>query len=47
MHYADTVGLNKVYEKVCEFEEKFGSMYWEVPALLKTLAESGGRFSDG
>jgi len=46
MHYADSVGLDKVYEKVCEFEERFGSMYWELPALLKKLAESGGRFSD-
>ena len=46
MHYADTVGLDKVCEKVSEFEEKFGSTFWELPALLKELAESGKRFSD-
>ena len=46
MHYADSVGLDKVYEKICEFEERFGTMYWEPPALLSKLAESGGRFSD-
>ena len=46
MHYADSVGLDKVYEKVHEFEERFGSMYWEPPALLKELAESGGKFGD-
>jgi 3-hydroxyacyl-CoA dehydrogenase len=45
MHYADSVGLDKIYAKVCEFEERFGSMYWEPPALLKELAESGGKFS--
>lgn len=46
MHYADSVGLDKVYEKVCEFEERFGSTYWEPPALMKKLAESGGKFSE-
>jgi 3-hydroxyacyl-CoA dehydrogenase len=46
MHYADSVGLDKVYATVCEFSERFGSMYWEPPALLKELAESNGKFSD-
>ncbi len=46
MHYADSVGLDKVYEKVCEFEERFGSLYWEPPELLKKLAATNGRFSD-
>ncbi len=46
MHYADSIGLAKVYESVCALEKRFGSMYWEPPALLKTLAESGGRFAD-
>lgn len=46
MHYADTVGLDKVYATVCEFSERFGPMYWEPPKLLKELAESGKRFSD-
>lgn len=43
MHYADTVGVKKVYEKVCEFHEKHGKL-WEPAPLLKQLAESGGRF---
>jgi 3-hydroxyacyl-CoA dehydrogenase len=46
MHYADTIGLDKVYATVCDFEKRFGSEYWEPPALLKKLAESGGKFSD-
>jgi 3-hydroxyacyl-CoA dehydrogenase len=44
MFYADAVGLDKVYERVCELENQHG--YWWRPApLLKQLAESGGKFS--
>ncbi len=46
MHYADSIGLDKVYATVCDFNERYGSMYWEPPALLKELAESGRSFSD-
>jgi 3-hydroxyacyl-CoA dehydrogenase len=46
MHYADTVGLDLVYQTVCEFRDRFGPMYWEPPELLKSLAESGGKFAD-
>jgi 3-hydroxyacyl-CoA dehydrogenase len=46
MHYADTVGLDTVYATVRDFEQRFGSMYWEPPALLRELAESGRRFAD-
>ena len=46
MHFADTVGLDAVYAKVCEFEKRFGSEYWAPPALLKKLAEAGKRFGD-
>ena len=46
MHYADTVGLDRVYAKVCDFEKRFGSAYWAPPALLKELAESGRKFGE-
>ena len=46
MHYADTVGLDKVLARVREFESRFGSLYWEPPGLLTELAESGRKFSD-
>ena len=46
MHYADTVGLAAVYEKVCEFGDRFGVEFWEPPGLLKELADKGRRFSD-
>lgn len=44
MHYADTIGLDKVFERVCEFRERFGPMYWEPPEPLQTLGTSGGTF---
>jgi 3-hydroxyacyl-CoA dehydrogenase len=46
MHYADEIGVQRVYEVVCEFRERFGEMYWEIPKLLKELGTSGGRFAD-
>jgi len=46
MHYADTIGLATVYEKVCEFRDRFGAEFWEPPALLKDLAGRNQRFAD-
>jgi 3-hydroxyacyl-CoA dehydrogenase len=45
MKYADTVGLKKVYERICEFEKQHGSL-WAPAPLLKKLAESGQSFAD-
>jgi 3-hydroxyacyl-CoA dehydrogenase len=44
MWYADTVGVKKVYERVCEFHKQLG-LLWEPAPLLKKLAESGGTFN--
>ncbi len=44
MWYADTVGVKKVYDKVCEFHKQLG-LLWEPAPLLKKLAESGGTFN--
>ena len=46
MHYADTIGVGKVYAKVCEFRDRFGSMYWEVPELLEDLGRRDGKFAE-
>ena len=46
MHCADTISVDRVYATVCEYRERFGPMYWEVPELLKDLATSGRRFAD-
>ena len=46
MHYADEIGVQRVYEIVCEFRDRFGEVYWEVPKLLEELASNGGKFSE-
>ncbi len=46
MHYANTVGLDRVYQRVCEFRDRFGSEYWEPPGLLVELARVNGRFGE-
>ena len=45
MWYANTVGLKKVCDRVCEFHEQHGEL-WEPAPLLKTLAEQGKTFAD-
>ena len=44
MFYADTVGLDKVLERVEEFHERHGH-WWKPAPLLRDLAEQGGTFS--
>ncbi|HET6628608.1 MAG TPA: 3-hydroxyacyl-CoA dehydrogenase NAD-binding domain-containing protein [Woeseiaceae bacterium] len=46
MHFADAVGVDTVYHKVGEFKTRFGDRYWQPPALLEKLAQTGGRFAD-
>lgn len=46
MHYADTVGVDKVYDKVCRFRDRFGDQYWQPSPLLERLARDQGRFAD-
>jgi 3-hydroxyacyl-CoA dehydrogenase len=45
MWYADTIGLNKVYERICEFQQRVGS-WWEPAPLLRRLAEQGKTFAE-
>jgi 3-hydroxyacyl-CoA dehydrogenase len=46
MRYADSVGLRKVYDRVCEFHREHGPV-WEPAPLLRRLAECGGTFAGG
>ncbi len=46
MWYADTVGLRRVYRRVCEFERCFGTG-WSPAPLLKALALSEKSFAHG
>ena len=45
MWYADTVGLKKVYDRICRFHEEHGKI-WAPAPLLKKLAEEGRTFAD-
>jgi len=45
MWYANTVGLNKVYDRVCEFRQQHGEL-WEPAPLLKRLAQEGKSFDE-
>jgi 3-hydroxyacyl-CoA dehydrogenase len=44
MFYADTVGLDTVYKRVCEFSAQDPAS-WQPAPLLKKLAEEGGKFN--
>lgn len=37
MFYADTMGLKKVYESICEYRELYGEEKWRPAALLEEL----------
>jgi 3-hydroxyacyl-CoA dehydrogenase len=45
MWYADRVGLDRVYDRVCEFHRQFAAP-WEPAPLLEQLATQGRTFSD-
>ncbi|RKJ99746.1 3-hydroxyacyl-CoA dehydrogenase NAD-binding domain-containing protein [Alicycliphilus denitrificans] len=45
MFYADTVGLDKVYQHICEFHAQHGA-FWAPAPLLRRLAEAGRTFKE-
>jgi 3-hydroxyacyl-CoA dehydrogenase len=45
MWYADTVGLQKVYQRICEFHQEHGE-FWAPAPLLQRLAETGKTFAE-
>ena len=46
MHYADTIGLDKVLAKMKEYGELTGDAFWEPSQLLVKLAAEGKGFKD-
>jgi len=44
MFYADTVGLDRIYQRICEFRDTLRADDWQPAPLLQRLAQSGGRF---
>jgi 3-hydroxyacyl-CoA dehydrogenase len=45
MWHADTVGLPKVYQRICELHQRHGELWMPAP-LLKRLAEAGATFAE-
>jgi 3-hydroxyacyl-CoA dehydrogenase len=45
MWYADTIGLQKVYDRISEFQKQHGEI-WRPAPLLQRLAEQGKTFAD-
>jgi 3-hydroxyacyl-CoA dehydrogenase len=45
MWHADSVGLQKVYQRICEFHRQHGEL-WAPAPLLQRLAESGKTFAE-
>jgi len=45
MWYADTVGLKKVYQRICEFQKQHGELWTPAP-LLQRLAEQNRTFAE-
>lgn len=46
MFYADQVGLKNVYDKICEFRDRYGEDYWQPAPLLEKLANEGKSFAE-
>ncbi len=45
MWHADTVGVQKVYQRICEFHQQHGEL-WAPAPLLQRLAETGKTFAE-
>jgi 3-hydroxyacyl-CoA dehydrogenase len=43
MFYADSIGLNRIVERIGSFEKELG-LRWKVSPLLRKLAEDGRTF---
>ena len=46
MHYADSVGLDKVLARIQEFREHFGEDNWTPAPLLEKLVADGRSLQD-
>ena len=44
MFYADTVGLDKIYRRIVEFQQTLDARYWQPAPLLEKLAKAGSSF---
>jgi 3-hydroxyacyl-CoA dehydrogenase len=44
MHFADRVGVKKIYDTICEYRDQFGDQ-WQPAPLLKKLADKDRTFA--
>ena len=45
MHYANSLGLDKVLERIRHYHQTTGNDFWKPSSLLVSLAEKGEKFS--
>lgn len=41
MFYAETIGLDKIYQTICKFSATYGEEFWQPASLLKQLVAEG------
>lgn len=46
LFYADTIGLQAVYDGILKYQAKFGSMHWRPARLLEQLVKEGRSIAD-
>jgi 3-hydroxyacyl-CoA dehydrogenase len=46
MHYADSIGLQKIYDTLCQYHQQTGETYWQPAALLEELVSEGKTFKE-
>jgi len=46
MFWADQIGLKKIYDRICEFRDRYGEQYWKPAPLLEKLAGEGKTFAE-
>ncbi len=44
MFYADTIGVDKIYRRIVEFQQTLDARYWQPAPLLERLAHAGSSF---
>ncbi|MEX0617329.1 MAG: 3-hydroxyacyl-CoA dehydrogenase NAD-binding domain-containing protein [Pseudohongiellaceae bacterium] len=44
MWYADQTGLKKIHDRICQFRDQYGEVYWKPAAVLQQLAEQDKTF---
>jgi len=46
MHYADSIGADKICDAISRFQKRPGLEYWSVPNLLKNMTKNRTRFAE-